>query len=1110
MKRRNVESSIGKLRRAAKRSKVNNDGSSPFSVFVNFKFLLVWILVIILDFISEFRFELLYPFWAFFSHINDSLKFRGFSYVFFYILITLIIDMLCYHFIPSDWLFFVSSTYIWFQFIWYSERGLSLFSILVWISSIYMEAFIRLKQFKLSSLQFEICRPFAAHGIGYPVLSLSNSLKTYVLFRLSQQKKRIVTKENEFLYSLLQKALYHPAPMIVNNHTKQKIANDNHCATGWTSILDCHSMVSSLFNHSQDSRNLDNSNSGSIEENDILLLSSSLSSLSSSTLRNSSLSPASASSISFAQSNKNVGNNASTLNITSLNNQIDNRNPPNITTNSSISAKAIVSYKNINADCKNLSGNDSRIDEIRTNSNFFTNLASFRNKIKLFFHRLEVKNNSSKKQSKFLKLLRIFYQPIYFFLILPKVLALQCLKFFKNISPKQKRFFRSKGVPSNILTESETQMSTPIKGQVILQTNTEGSSKDSTEHFKNDLKSSSLESLDSSHQNGISHWKMNHSQQNSSKNNTEIMNLNEQKNYTISDCQLSHSSSSTSSSSSSLKISDNDDEVIQDINYENSLPNGSINKKVPMGNVKETLVALKNKFELNNHINHCDFSNAINQTGDDLTKTSSLDDLDTVSAQKIHSENHAKSKNQISRNKNKSNKNQKANMIEVLKDKENLIWKVESDNKKLKSDLQAIRQCECDLRKQLEAFQVDEKTMKNSIKNYQAEIENLQKKIQNYSNSKQQDRQTIQKLEKQLDQEKKKSKTSSDLQAQSERKARMAEEAAARVSAQAAINRNFCSSQNCRIKQKEYQKELAAIRKEFQAKDEQIKMKEMMLNEYTEIKNKGNALMQTLAILHEKNSQLEESLKVEKIVKMELYLALEEAKVQINKQRIISMDLEKEVRELKLKLFRNSSQLSLITPGSGINLNGFDPVASPTLSSNDIDLVNRCFSSCSPKNVTTPSSLQTSNGTPPLIGANTGLGHSLMFDAATRSFTEQLQSSHLTNSCINNGTNLSADNNNQKHDNNHLSSNNDFLISSMMQDFAAPSSSLDHCLNHWTSLSSFTTNTTTLTSSSPMTTSISNTSGFLTSISKNGLLSPRLSPESNFEDLIKENGNFLQ
>lgn len=384
------------------------------------------------------------------------------------------------------------------------------------------------------------------------------------------------------------------------------------------------------------------------------------------------------------------------------------------------------------------------------------------------------------------------------------------------------------------------------------------------------------------------------------------MNLNEQKNYTISDCQLSHSSSSTSSSSSSLKISDNDDEVIQDINYENSLPNGSINKKVPMGNVKETLVALKNKFELNNHINHCDFSNAINQTGDDLTKTSSLDDLDTVSAQKIHSENHAKSKNQISRNKNKSNKNQKANMIEVLKDKENLIWKVESDNKKLKSDLQAIRQCECDLRKQLEAFQVDEKTMKNSIKNYQAEIENLQKKIQNYSNSKQQDRQTIQKLEKQLDQEKKKSKTSSDLQAQSERKARMAEEAAARVSAQAAINRNFCSSQNCRIKQKEYQKELAAIRKEFQAKDEQIKMKEMvcvlptlifsliwmflifflqMLNEYTEIKNKGNALMQTLAILHEKNSQLEESLKVEKIVKMELYLALEEAKVQINKQR---------------------------------------------------------------------------------------------------------------------------------------------------------------------------------------------------------------------------------
>ena len=41
--------------------------------------------------------------------------------------------MCCYYIMPIQWLFFASSTYVWLQFTcWYSERGLTLFTIMIW------------------------------------------------------------------------------------------------------------------------------------------------------------------------------------------------------------------------------------------------------------------------------------------------------------------------------------------------------------------------------------------------------------------------------------------------------------------------------------------------------------------------------------------------------------------------------------------------------------------------------------------------------------------------------------------------------------------------------------------------------------------------------------------------------------------------------------------------------------------------------------------------------------------------------------------------------------------------------------------------------------------
>ncbi len=72
--------------------------------------------------------------------------------------------MICYYLIPVHWLFFASSTYVWLQFTWYSERGMTFFSIFIWMFVICMEAFFRLRELKAMPVQFEICKPFAAHG----------------------------------------------------------------------------------------------------------------------------------------------------------------------------------------------------------------------------------------------------------------------------------------------------------------------------------------------------------------------------------------------------------------------------------------------------------------------------------------------------------------------------------------------------------------------------------------------------------------------------------------------------------------------------------------------------------------------------------------------------------------------------------------------------------------------------------------------------------------------------------------------------------------------------------------------------------------------------------
>ncbi|XP_054653251.1 macoilin-2 isoform X1 [Dunckerocampus dactyliophorus] len=201
MKRRNADCS--KLRRPVKRNRITEGIYG--STFLYLKFLVVWALVLLADFVLEFRFEYLWPFWLFLRSVYDSFRYQGLAFSVFFVFVALTSDFICLLFIPVQWLFFAASTYVWVQYVWHTERGVCLPTVSLWILFVYIEAAIRFKDLK--NFHVDLCRPFAAHCIGYPVVTLGFGFKSYVSYKMRLRKQKEVQKENEFYMQLLQQAL---------------------------------------------------------------------------------------------------------------------------------------------------------------------------------------------------------------------------------------------------------------------------------------------------------------------------------------------------------------------------------------------------------------------------------------------------------------------------------------------------------------------------------------------------------------------------------------------------------------------------------------------------------------------------------------------------------------------------------------------------------------------------------------------------------------------------------------------------------------------------------------------------------------------------------------
>ena len=158
------------------------------------------------DYILEFRFEFLWPFYLLVRSVYDSFKYQGVAFSVFFICIALTSDMLCFFFVPMHWLFFAASTYVWVQYVWHAEKGICVPTVILWGAIVYFEAYIRFRDAKHIG-HLDLCRPFAAHSIGYPVVTLGFGFKSYVSFRMRQKKQREVAKQNDFYMQLMQQAL---------------------------------------------------------------------------------------------------------------------------------------------------------------------------------------------------------------------------------------------------------------------------------------------------------------------------------------------------------------------------------------------------------------------------------------------------------------------------------------------------------------------------------------------------------------------------------------------------------------------------------------------------------------------------------------------------------------------------------------------------------------------------------------------------------------------------------------------------------------------------------------------------------------------------------------
>ncbi|XP_051500986.1 macoilin-like isoform X2 [Myxocyprinus asiaticus] len=200
MKKRCMD--IGRLRKMKKIKLAEKISESAYSIL---KFMIVWILVLLADFILEFRLEYLWPCWLFLGTVYTTFHCHGLAICVGFVCAAFTLDLFCLVFVPLHWLFFAASTYVLLNYMWHTEKGIYMSTVTLWILLVYMEASLRLRDLK--SPHANLSHLFAAHCIGYPLVYMGFDATCYFssIFKLHTQKS--VQSENELHTDFLQQSL---------------------------------------------------------------------------------------------------------------------------------------------------------------------------------------------------------------------------------------------------------------------------------------------------------------------------------------------------------------------------------------------------------------------------------------------------------------------------------------------------------------------------------------------------------------------------------------------------------------------------------------------------------------------------------------------------------------------------------------------------------------------------------------------------------------------------------------------------------------------------------------------------------------------------------------
>ncbi|XP_050664674.1 macoilin isoform X2 [Leptidea sinapis] len=200
MKRRNAD--IVKMRRPIKRTKIPEAiyGSS----FTYAKFISFWLIVIVADYLLEFRFEFIYPFWILFQAAHETFKFQGLAFTIVFLCMAVTSDIIFFMVIPLQYIYFLAGTYVWVHYTWSTfcdKPGMFAQTVILCCMMVYAECTV------IRSPPPEIWRPLAAHCIGYPAMTIGFGIKSYVSQIMRERRQRLIRAENEFYFQLLRESL---------------------------------------------------------------------------------------------------------------------------------------------------------------------------------------------------------------------------------------------------------------------------------------------------------------------------------------------------------------------------------------------------------------------------------------------------------------------------------------------------------------------------------------------------------------------------------------------------------------------------------------------------------------------------------------------------------------------------------------------------------------------------------------------------------------------------------------------------------------------------------------------------------------------------------------